>query len=73
MRKLLAQFPKTYFYKFRLGYGIKKKAWELCLLPVPRVEAFALPGIVERATPIAHADMLYSLPSIKYSNTLFIK
>ena len=33
-----------------------KKTWN-CLLPVPRTEALALPGIVERATPIAHADM----------------
>ena len=34
-----------------------KKSVGTYLLPVPRLKALALPDIVERATPIAHADM----------------
>lgn len=45
-----------------------KKTWN-CLLPVPRTEALALPGIVERATPIAHADTYIVIPyTIPHTN-----
>ena len=41
-----------------------QKAWGIILLLSPLIKALALPTIVERATPIAHADMNINLHNI---------
>ena len=41
-------------------YYIQIKAWEFLLFARPRFEAFALPGIVERATQRPHAGYVYT-------------
>lgn len=38
---------------------IKKKAWEPVPLPVPRLEAFALPSQSRTSNAEAHADTIY--------------
>lgn len=43
--------------KDRLSY--KKAAWESVLLPVPRLEAFALPTQSRTSNAEAHADTIY--------------
>ena len=42
-----------------LGFNTNK-AWEFLLFARPRFEAFALPGIVERATQRPHAGYVYA-------------
>ncbi len=39
-----------------------KKAWVAVLLPVPRLEALALPIAVRTSNAEAHADMIYYTP-----------
>ena len=41
-------------------FAYKLKAWEFLLFARPRFEAFALPGIVERATQRPHAGYVYT-------------
>lgn len=45
---------------FTFTYNNSFKAWEFLLFARPRFEAFALPGIVERATQRPHAGYVYT-------------
>lgn len=52
---------------FWLSLRHKKSVGTLQLL-IPHLEALALPGLVERATQIAHADMNIAIPYNDRSN-----
>jgi len=45
-----------------------KKAWKSCLSPVPRLEALALPDVVERATrnPRRWVYIIIPIPYVQY-------
>ena len=50
--------PKKQEVCFKVFITAQKKTWEPLSLLIPHPKALALPDIVERATLIAHADML---------------
>lgn len=52
------KFDKIHMSSIKYNRLGTKKAWNFALSLVSRIEAFALPGIVETSNAEAHADML---------------